>query len=132
MVDGRPINLGLWDTAGQEDYDRLRPLSYPQTVSCSCLTPETYVTSSIEIEPSLDYFSPILCRPTLFPIDGAVKTILLVLFLYMETLDHTSFIMPGSIELLTYAREEINPFLLCWVRTRPARLGRYRSIHYAA
>ncbi|XP_053393130.1 ras-related C3 botulinum toxin substrate 1-like isoform X2 [Mercenaria mercenaria] len=30
-VDGRVCSLSLWDTAGQHEFDRLRPLSYPQT-----------------------------------------------------------------------------------------------------
>ena len=37
---------GLFDTAGQEDYDRLRPLSYPQTdvflVCFSVVNPASY------------------------------------------------------------------------------------------
>ncbi|KAJ3286496.1 GTP-binding protein Rho1 [Rhizoclosmatium sp. JEL0117] len=30
-LDGRPLSLSLWDTAGQEEYARLRPLSYPDS-----------------------------------------------------------------------------------------------------
>lgn len=46
MVDGKPVALGLWDTAGQEDYDRLRPLSYPNTdvflIAFSIISPPSY------------------------------------------------------------------------------------------
>lgn len=31
QFDGKEIELALWDTAGQEEYDRLRPLSYPES-----------------------------------------------------------------------------------------------------
>ena len=31
QVGGKSVKLQIWDTAGQEEYDRLRPLSYPET-----------------------------------------------------------------------------------------------------
>ena len=33
VVNGKPIRLGLWDTAGLESYTRLRMVSYPMTVT---------------------------------------------------------------------------------------------------
>jgi len=45
-VDSVPINLGLWDIIGTEDYDRLRPPIYPQTdvflVCFSCVSPISF------------------------------------------------------------------------------------------
>jgi len=46
IVEGNPVNLGLWDTAGSEEYDTLRPLSYPGTdvflICFSLFSPESY------------------------------------------------------------------------------------------
>jgi len=62
MVDGRPINLSLWDTAGQEDYDRLRPLSYPQTdvfiTAFSVVSPASYENVKSKWFPELQHHAP--------------------------------------------------------------------------
>lgn len=62
MVDGKPINLGLWDTAGQEDYDRLRPLSYPQTdvflVAFSLISRPSFENVKAKWWPELKHHAP--------------------------------------------------------------------------
>lgn len=62
MVDQKPINLGLWDTAGQEDYDRLRPLSYPQTdvfmICFSIISPQSFQNVKTKWAPELTQHCP--------------------------------------------------------------------------
>jgi len=44
MWQNKTVQLQLWDTAGQEDYDKLRPLSYPETdvfILCFDVTNQT-------------------------------------------------------------------------------------------
>jgi len=62
MVDGKPVNLGLWDTAGQEDYDRLRPLSYPQTdvflICFSIISPHSFENVKSKWWPEIQHHCP--------------------------------------------------------------------------
>ncbi|KAK1232706.1 Rho GTPase protein rac1 [Marasmius sp. AFHP31] len=65
MVDGKTISLGLWDTAGQEDYDRLRPLSYPQTdvflICFSLVSPPSYENVRTKWFPEISHHAPQTC-----------------------------------------------------------------------
>lgn len=62
MVDGKTISLGLWDTAGQEDYDRLRPLSYPQTdvflICFSLVSPPSFENVRTKWWPEVSHHAP--------------------------------------------------------------------------
>ena len=62
VVDGKPISLGLYDTAGQEDYDRLRPLSYPQTdvflVCYSVMNPTSFENVRAKWAPEVRHYCP--------------------------------------------------------------------------
>uniref|UniRef100_A0A1I8IEG4 Rho-related GTP-binding protein RhoC n=1 Tax=Macrostomum lignano TaxID=282301 RepID=A0A1I8IEG4_9PLAT len=56
------VELALWDTAGQEDYDRLRPLSYPDTdVILMCFSvdnPDSVANIPEKWTPEVRHFCP--------------------------------------------------------------------------
>ncbi|EDW02173.1 GH21848 [Drosophila grimshawi] len=61
-VEGSKVELALWDTAGQEDYDRLRLLSYPDTdviVMCFSID-QPYSLDNIQDKwiPEVKHFCP--------------------------------------------------------------------------
>jgi len=62
MIGGEPYTLGLFDTAGQEDYDRLRPLSYPQTdvflVCFSVVAPASFENVKEKWVPEITHHCP--------------------------------------------------------------------------
>jgi len=61
-VDGKAYQVNLWDTAGQEDYDRLRPLSYPNTdvflVCCSIISSSSVENISSKWIPEISHHCP--------------------------------------------------------------------------
>ena len=62
-VDGKHVELALWDTAGQEDYDRLRPLSYPDShVILICFAVDS-PDSLDNVQEKVRFRSPIIFCP---------------------------------------------------------------------
>ncbi|XP_061104141.1 ras homolog family member Gb [Conger conger] len=61
-VDSRVVSLNLWDTAGQEEYDRLRTLSYPQTnvflICFSIASPPSYENVKHKWHPEVTHHCP--------------------------------------------------------------------------
>ncbi|MBA0590355.1 hypothetical protein Gorai_019066 [Gossypium raimondii] len=62
VVNGSTVNLGLWDTAGQEDYNRLRPLSYCGAdvfiLAFSLISKASYENVSKKWIPELKHYAP--------------------------------------------------------------------------
>lgn len=62
MIGDEPYTLGLFDTAGQEDYDRLRPLSYPQTdvflICFSVMSPASFENVKEKWNPEVNHHCP--------------------------------------------------------------------------
>ena len=56
------VNLEFYDTAGQEDYDRVRPLAYPNTdmvlIFCSVVTPSTFENAKCKWAPEIKHHLP--------------------------------------------------------------------------
>jgi len=61
-IDNTTFQLGLWDTAGDEDYDRLRALSYPQTnvfmLSFSVISPASFENVQAKWVPEVRHHCP--------------------------------------------------------------------------
>lgn len=60
----KTIQLTLWDTAGQEDFDRLRPLSYHDTSVVIIVFAINHRVSLLNV---LDKVSGIACPTALWP-----------------------------------------------------------------
>ncbi|CAH8385537.1 unnamed protein product [Eruca vesicaria subsp. sativa] len=94
VVDGNTVNLGLWDTAGQEDYNRLRPLSYRGADVFILLSPSS-ARLATRILPRRDY-AP------------AVPIILVG-----TRLDDKQFFIdhPGAVPITTHQGEELKKLI---------------------
>ena len=70
-VDGKHVELALWDTAGQEDYDHMRPLSYPDSHVILIYFAVDSPDSLDNVQEKVCHLS---CRPRSWSLEGLVLT----------------------------------------------------------
>jgi len=62
VVDKKTYSVTLWDTAGQEDFDRLRPLSYPGTdiflICIAVVTPLSLTNAKLKWRSEVQHHCP--------------------------------------------------------------------------
>jgi len=99
VIDGYSVNLGLWDTAGQEDYNRLRPLSYRGAdvfvLAFSLISRASYENVSKKWVPELRHYCP------------GVPVILVGTKLDLRDDRHYLADHPGSVPVTTAEGEEL-------------------------
>ena len=98
---GKTVELALWDTAGQEEYDRLRPLSYPETDLI-------FVCFAIDCPNSLDnVLDKVRFCSSLCAVDMRMLTLVFLVQWYPEVLHfcpYTPLILVGLKSDLRYKR----------------------------
>ncbi|TVU20615.1 hypothetical protein EJB05_36830 [Eragrostis curvula] len=110
-VDGNIVNLGLWDTAGQEDYSRLRPLSYRGAdvfvLAFSLISRASYENVLKKWMPELRRFAPNV--PVVLVGTKLVNGRNLVGFDCSDLRDHRAYLAdhPGASTISTAEGEEL-------------------------
>ncbi|CAI0557516.1 unnamed protein product [Linum tenue] len=116
VVDGSTVNLGLWDTAGQEDYNRLRPLSYRGAdvflLAFSLISKASYENVAKKWIPELRHYAPGV--PIILV--GTKLVFMLPSHLYRYSADlreDKQFLMdhPGAVPITTAQGEELRKLI---------------------
>ncbi|KAM0945532.1 putative small GTP-binding protein [Dioscorea sansibarensis] len=115
VVDGSTVNLGLWDTAGQEDYNRLRPLSYRGAdvflLAFSLISKASYENVAKKWIPELKHYAPgvpiILVGTKLVIAENSYCWRFCLVFRYLR--DDKQFFVdhPGAVPITTAQGEEL-------------------------
>ncbi|CAL5047000.1 unnamed protein product [Urochloa decumbens] len=132
VVDGTTVNLGLWDTAGQEDYNRLRPLSYRGAdvfvLAFSLVSRASYENVMKKWLPELQHYAPGV------PIVLAGTKLVMILCADLREDKHYLLDHPGAVPVTTAQGEELRKHIgaTCYVECSSKTQQNVKAVFDAA